>query len=79
MIFPLSWVGIGFGGYQITNRDFRVIDRFERGEIAIFEQLGWTVSQELSRDLDTGLKGKAKKIRIAKGKTHLLVTVESSG
>ena len=74
--FELGWYWIR--GIPDPNRDFRVIDRSERGEIAIFEQLGWTVSQELSRDLDTELKGKAKKIRIAKGKTHLLVTVESS-
>ena len=75
--FELGWYWIR--GIPDYNRDFSVIDRFERGEIAIFEQLGWTVSQELSRDLDTELKRKAKKIRIAKGKTHLLVTVESSG
>ena len=74
--FELGWYWIR--GIPDYNRDYRVIDRFERGEIAIFEQLGWTVSQELSRDLDTELKRKAKKIRIAKGKTHLLVTVESS-
>ena len=74
--FELGWYWIR--GIPDYNRDFSVIDRFERGEIAIFEQLGWTVSQELSRDLDTELKRKAKKIRIAKGKTHLLVTVESS-
>ena len=75
--FELGWYWIR--GIPDYNRDFSVIDRFERGEIAIFEQLGWTVSQELSRDLDTELKRKAKKIRIAKGKTKLLVTVESSG
>ena len=75
--FELGWYWIR--GIPDYNRDFSVIDRFERGEIAIFEQLGWTVSQELSRDLDIELKRKAKKIRIAKGKTHLLVTVESSG
>lgn len=74
--FELGWYWIR--GIPDYNRDFSVIDRSERGEIAIFEQLGWIVSQELSRDLDTELKGKAKKIRIAKGKTHLLVTVESS-
>ena len=75
--FELGWYWIR--GVPDYNRDFSVIDRFERGEIAIFEQLGWTVSQELSRDLGTGLNSKAKKIRIVKGKTHLLVTVESSG
>ena len=75
--FELGWYWIR--GIPDYNRDFSVIDRFERGEIAIFEQLGWTVSQELSRDLVTGLNSKAKKIRIVKGKTHLLVTVESSG
>ena len=75
--FELGWYWIR--GIPDYNRDFSVIDRFERGEIAIFEQLGWTVSQELSRDLGTGLNSKAKKIRIVKGKTHLLVTVESSG
>ena len=75
--FELGWYWIR--GIPDYNRDFSVIDRFERGEISIFEQLGWTVSRELSRDLDTELKRKAKKIRIAKGKTHLLVTVESSG
>ena len=74
--FELGWYWIR--GMPDYNRDFSVVDRFERGEIAIFEQLGWTVSQELSRDVDTRLKGKAKKIRIAKGKTDLLVTVESS-
>ena len=74
--FELGWYWIR--GIPDYNRDFSVVDRFERGEIAIFEQLGWTVSQELSRDVDTRLKGKAKKIRIAKGKTDLLVTVESS-
>ena len=74
--FELGWYWIR--GIPDYNRDFSVVDRFERGEIAIFEQLGWTVSQELSRDIDTELKGKVKKIRIAKGKTHLLVTVESS-
>ena len=74
--FELGWFWIR--GIPDYNRDFSVIDRSERGEIAIFEQLGWIVSQELSRDLDTELKGKAKKIRIAKGKTHLVVTVESS-
>ena len=74
--FELGWYWIR--GIPDYNRDFSVIDRSERGEIAIFEQLGWIVSQELSRHLDTELKGKAKKIRIAKGKTHLLVTVESS-
>jgi len=74
--FELGWYWIR--GIPDYNRDFSVIDRSERGEIAIFEQLGWIVSQELSRDLDTELKGKAKKIRISKGKTHLLVTVESS-
>ena len=74
--FELGWYWIR--GIPDYNRDFSVIDRSERGEIAIFEQLGWTVSQELSWDLDTEIKGKAKKIRIAKGKTHLLVTVESS-
>ena len=75
--FELGWYWIR--GIPDYNRDFSVIDRFERGEIAIFEQLGWTVSQELSRDLGTGLNSKAKKIRIVKGKTRLLVTVESSG
>ena len=75
--FELGWYWIR--GIPDYNRDFSVINRFERGEIAIFEQLGWKVSQELSRDLDTESKRKAKKIRIAKGKTHLLVTVESSG
>ena len=74
--FELGWYWIR--GIPDYNRDFSVIDRSERGEIAIFEQSGWIVSQELSRDLDTELKGKAKKIRIAKGKTHLLVTVDSS-
>ena len=74
--FELGWYWIR--GIPDYNRDFSIVDRFERGEIAIFEQLGWTVSQELSRDVDTRLKGKAKKIRIAKGKTDLLVTVESS-
>ena len=74
--FELGWYWIR--GIPDYNRDFSVIDRSERGEIAIFEQLGWIVSQELSRHLDTELKGKAKKIRITKGKTHLLVTVESS-
>ena len=74
--FELGWYWIR--GVPDYNRDFMVIDRSGRGEIAIFEQLGWTVSQELNRDLDTELKSKAKKIRIAKGKTHLLVTVESS-
>ena len=74
--FELGWYWIR--GILDYNRDFSVINRFERGEIAIFEQLGWTVSQELSRDIDTELKDKVKKIRIAKGKTHLLVTVESS-
>ena len=76
--FPFELVWYWIRGIPDYNRDFSVIDRSERGEIAIFEQLGWIVSQELSRDLDTELKGKAKKIRIAKGKTHLLVTVESS-
>ena len=75
--FELGWYWIR--GIPDYNRDFSVIDRFERGEIAIFEQLGWTVSQELSQDLGTGLNSKAKKIRIVKGKTHFLVTVESSG
>ena len=74
--FELGWYWIR--GIPDSNRDFIVIDRSERGEIAIFEQLGWTVSQELSWDLDTEIKGKAKKIRIAKGNTHMLVTVESS-
>ena len=74
--FELGWYWIR--GIPDYNRDFSVVDRFEHGEISIFEQLGWTVSQELSRDVDTRLKGKAKKIRIAKGKTDLLVTVESS-
>ena len=75
--FELGWFWIR--GIPDYNRDFSVINRFERGEIAIFKQLGWKVSQELSPDLDTESKRKAKKIRIAKGKTHLLVTVESSG
>ena len=75
--FELGWYWIR--GIPDYNRDFRVIDRFERGEIAVFQQLGWTVSLELSRDLDTELEGKAKKIRIAKGKTYLLVTVELVG
>ena len=74
--FELGWYWIR--GIPDYNRDFSVVDRFEHGEIFIFEQLGWTVSQELSRDVDTRLEGKAKKIRIAKGKTDLLVTVESS-
>ena len=74
--FELGWYWIR--GIPDSNRDFMVIDRSERGEIAIFEQLGWTVSQELSRDLDTEIRGKVKKIRIAKGNTHMLVTVESS-
>ena len=74
--FELGWYWIR--GIPDPNRDFRVIDRSERGEIAVFQQLEWTVSQELSRGLDIEIKGKAKKIRIAKGKTHLLVTVESS-
>ena len=74
--FELGWYWIR--GIPDPNRDFVVIGRSDRGEIVIFGQLGWTVSQELSRDLDTELKRKAKKIRIAKGKTHLLVTVESS-
>ena len=75
--FELGWYWIR--GIPDYNRDFSVIDRFERGEIAIFEQLGWTVSQESNRDLGTGLNSNAKKIRIVKGKTHLLVTVESIG
>ena len=74
--FELGWYWIR--GIPDPNRDFMVVDRSGRGEIAIFEQLGWTVSQELSRDLDTESKRKAKKVRIAKGKTQLLVTVESS-
>ena len=74
--FELGWYWIR--GIPDSNRDFIVIDRSERGEIAIFEQLGWTVSQELSWDLDTEIKSKAKKIRIARGNTHMLVTVESS-
>ena len=74
--FELGWYWIR--GIPDYNRDFSVIGRSERGEITIFEQLGWTVGQELNRDFDTKLKDKAKKIRIAKGKTHLLVTVESS-
>ena len=74
--FELGWYWIR--GMPDYNRDFSVVDRFERGEIAIFDQLGWTVSQELNWDFDSRLKDRAKKIRIAKGKTHLLVTVESS-
>ena len=74
--FSLGWHWIR--GIPDPNRNFMVIDRSGSGEIAIFEQLGWTVSQELNRDFDTRLKDRAKKIRIAKGKTHLLVTVESS-
>ena len=74
--FDLGWHWIR--GIPDPNRNFMVIDRSGRGEIAIFEQLGWTVSQELNRDFDTRLKDRAKKIRIAKGKTHVLVTVESS-
>ena len=62
--FELGWYWIR--GIPDYNRDFSVIDRFERGEIAIFEQLGWTVSQELSRDLDTELKRKAKKLELLK-------------
>ena len=74
--FELGWYWIR--GIPDYNRDFSVIGRSEGGEITIFEQLGWTVGQELNRDFDTKLKDKVKKIRIAKGKTHLLVTVESS-
>ena len=74
--FELGWYWIR--GIPDPNRNFMVIDRSGRGEIAIFEQLGWTVSQELNRDFDTRLKDGAKKISIAKGKTHLLVTVDSS-
>ena len=50
--FELGWYWIR--GIPDYNRDFSVIDRFERGEIAIFEHLGWTVSQESNRDLGTG-------------------------
>ena len=77
--FPweLGWYWIR--GMPDPNRDFRLIDRSERGEIVVFQQLGWTVSLELSRDLNTELEGKAKKIRIAKGKTYLLLTVELLG
>jgi len=70
--FELGWYWIL--GMPEPNRDFRVIDRSESGEIVAFEQLGWTISQER----DNELKGKAKKLRIAQGKTQLVVTVEPS-
>lgn len=69
--FELGWYWIR--GIPDYNRDFSVIDRFERGEIAIFEQLGWTVSQELSRDLDTELKRKAKKLELLKERLTCLL------
>ena len=74
--FELGWHWIL--GMPKPNTDFRVIDRSESGEIVAFEQLGWTISQEPSRERGDELKGKAKKLRIAQGKTQLLVTVEPS-
>ena len=65
-------------GLPEPNRDFRVIDRSESGEIVAFEQLGWIIRQEPSRGHNNELKGGAKKLRIAQGKTQLLVTVEAS-
>ena len=74
--FELGWYWIL--GMPEPNRDFRVIDRSESGEIVAFEQLGWIIRQEPSRGHNNELKGKAKKLRIAQGKTQLLVTVEPS-
>ena len=65
-------------GIPEPKRDFRVIDRSESGEILAFEQAGWTVSQKLSRNQYGELKSEVKKLRIMRGKTQLLVTVEPS-
>ena len=74
--FELGWYWIL--GMPEPKRDFRVTDRSGSGEIVAFEQLGWTIRQEPSRESNNELKGKARKLKIAQGKTELLVTVEPS-
>ena len=56
--------------------DFKAIEFSKKGDLVAFEQLGWTIIQKSEPKLSSKINDKLKKIKIVKGNTQLLITVE---